>query len=130
MNENYKNTIFLLERIPKLLPDYFAIITAYNPMDRQLSKVENKKLNNALLKKIENFNEEIIPIIGSSLDLTHKEPSYLVKVALNKGIETAQFFNQRAIFWAKYDKLYLIDCSSREKTPIGSFSERMKLLDV
>ena len=126
MNQNYKNVIFLIEKSNTLFPKSFVIITACNPMDKHLEHEQNQKLNADLLKKLNHFKRKVISITGCSLDLKHQEPSYLIELGLEEGVLVGRSFNQRAIYWIDNDHLYLIDCTTEEKEPVGSFSEKIK----
>jgi hypothetical protein len=126
MNENYKNVIFLIEKSNTIFPQSFVIITACNPMDKILEHNENQKLNADLLEKLNFFKREVMSITGSSLDLKHQEPSYLIEVGVKEGVKMGRSFNQRAIYWVNNDHLYLIDCTTEEKESVGSFSEKIK----
>ena len=45
MNEDYFKTIFIVKDGLIQFPDSFAILTAFNPMDSELSEKENKLRN-------------------------------------------------------------------------------------
>jgi hypothetical protein len=125
MNSNYGQTIFLLSIKVHKLPERFTIITAYNPMDALLPKEENLERNKNLFRTLSSVAKDIIPIIGSSPDYFHQEPSYLVNIALTEALKIGRSYGQRAVFWIKRDNLQIVECESAEKFIIGKFSERI-----
>ena len=126
MNQSYFDVIFIGCKKIGSLPKKFAILTACNPMDEILKKTENKKLNQGLRRALSEFEMPTYNIIGSSPDLNHQEPSFLIEIPENQAIEVAASFNQRAIFWVSNDQMEIIECSTRKRYPAGSFSERTR----
>ena len=72
MNKNYFNTLFLGLPKAEKLPVTFAILTACNPMDRPLSKDENKKRNLEMFQILSDKGKSIHPDYGK---FTRQGPS-------------------------------------------------------
>ena len=125
MNEKYFDTVFLDADAANGFPDSFAIITAFNPMDRILSQEENKKRNQHLLGDLKLKGHYGGTIIGSSPDFTHQEPSIIAAAPKIEGLELGMKFDQRAIFWISKDRLEIIECSTGIAHGAGSFRKRI-----
>ena len=108
MNTAYSETQFISTLDPKEIPEHAFIITGYNPMDEKLPGRENQKRNIILEDIIKQAGAHCLPIIGTSNDLVHQEPSFLTDLYKTKVIELAKQFNQRAIFEIKRDTLTII----------------------
>ena len=123
MNPEYEHTVFILTEFPSIWPDEFAIITAYNPMDKKLSDGENRKRN----QELTNWAKEkaFIDLIGSSPDRTHQEQSIGVTFTLKEAIEVGLRFNQRAIFYVKNGNLELVECNSGKSKCLGKLIGRI-----
>ena len=125
MNEKYFDTVFLDPAPSNGFPESFAILTAFNPMDRILNQDENKKRNQDLLGILKLQGHYDGTIIGSSPDFTHQEPSFIAEAPKVKGLELGLKFNQRAIFWISKNRLGIIECSTGITHDAGSFRKRI-----
>ena len=126
MNDNYFETLFLGLAKTNKLPSNFAILTAYNPMDQPLGEKQNKKRNLDMLQILCEMEKSFTTITGSSPDLAHQEPSFLVDCSRQEGLELGLTFEQRAFFWVNGDQLEIIECSSGIAHCAGSFRERLR----
>ncbi len=125
MNEKYFDTVFIDAAPTNGFPESFAILTAFNPMDRILNQDENTKRNQHLLGILKLQGHYGGTIIGSSPDFTHQEPSLIAEAPKVKGLELGLKFNQRAIFWISKDRLEIIECSTGITHEAGSFRKRI-----
>ncbi len=125
MNEKYFDTVFIDAAPTNGFPESFAILTAFNPMDRILNQDENTKRNQHLLGILKLQGHYGGTIIGSSPDFTHQEPSLIAEAPKVKGLELGLQFNQRAIFWISKDCLEIIECSTGITHDAGSFRKRI-----
>lgn len=127
MNPAYFETLFILSLKKEEIPDNGFIITAWNPMDKFLPVLKNKKRNKSLLKKIKKEKLTLIPIIGTSPDGSHQEESFLINATKEKVIEWGKEFNQRAIYEIEEDNLIIIPCmdETEDIVSLGSFRERL-----
>ena len=125
MNEKYFDTVFIDAAPTNGFPESFAILTAFNPMDRILNQDENTKRNQDLLGILKLQRHYGGTIIGSSPDFTHQEPSLIAEAPKFKGLELGLKFNQRAIFWISKDRLEIIECSTGITHEAGSFRKRI-----
>ena len=126
MNERYFETVFLECEPVDEFPESFAILTACNPMDQILSQVDNGKRNQQLLDILNSGEQYVGTIIGSSQDLMHQEPSFIVRASRAESLELGIRFEQRAIFWVCNDLLEIMECSSGNRHPVGSFRIRIR----
>ena len=125
VNPAYSETRFLSSLDPKEIPEHAFIITAYNPMDEKLPGRENQKRNTILEDIIKQDGAHCLPLIGTSKDLIHQEPSFLTDLHKTKVIELAKKFNQRAIFEIIRDTLTIIYTDGKKSTIVlGSFQDR------
>jgi len=125
MNEKYFDTVFIDAAPSNGFPESFAILTAFNPMDRILNQDVNTKRNQHLLDILKLQGHYGGTILGSSPDFTHQEPSLIAEVPKVKGLELGLQFNQRAIFWISKDCLEIIECSTGITHDAGSFRKRI-----
>lgn len=125
MNPAYFETRFQTNDFEDSWPQEGHIITAYNPMDFQLSEIENRLRNQKLKEQIRLSGFDCFEITGVSIDLTHQEPSFFTNASGKISLAWGRAFEQRAIFGIKQDKLSIIPCL-QEGDPIyiGSFQDR------
>ena len=129
MNDKYFDTVFLVCEPVDKFPESFAIITACHPMDHILSQAENRKRNQELIDILKTRRLYAGSIIGSSQDLSHQEPSLIVHASRAESLELGIQFEQRAIFWVSNDLLEILECSSGNRHPVGSFRKRIKEIE-
>ena len=125
MPEEYLTTVFLLGIRPVPLPGKFAIITAWNPMDRPTSGAENVREDEALRRTLELKARPYFRATGCSPDLSHREPGWGVQMPKTDAIALGRRFGQRAIWWIENGQLTLIHCTDGEEIPIGKFDLRI-----
>jgi len=121
----YFSTVFLLDGQPPALPDSFAIITAWNPMDRATSDAANHKEDEALRTILADLQTPHFRAAGCSPDLSHREPGWAVAIDKPAAIELGKRFQQRAIWWIEGDNLLLIPCDGATAEDLGSFAARL-----
>ncbi len=123
--EAYLSTVFLLgSSRPLRLPSSYAIITAWNPMDRETSREENQREDEALRQSLELQALPFFRVTGCSPDLSHREPGWAVEMPKLDAIAVGRRFGQRAIWWIHGDELTLISCIDGSEHEIGSFQVR------
>ena len=126
MNPAYFETKFLTNNSEDSWPKAGHIITAYNPMDNQLSETANRLRNQNLKEQIRLTGFDCFAVTGVSIDLTHQEPSFFTNAPSKKSLVLGRAFEQRAIFGIKQDKLSIIPClQGGEPIYIGSFQDRL-----
>ena len=125
MNPNYFKVVFIHNSI-KVFPRTFGIITAYNPQDQSLTEGQNQKRNKLLKVKISHQMKLLGEIVGSSIDKTHQEPSFVTEGKLPELLKLGKEFEQNAVYWIKQDSLFLLDCNHRKKYQMGSFRKRIR----
>ena len=128
MKEDYFQVIFKSGDDLTKFSKPFAIVTACNPMDLELTELENKKRNEKFKSELDGIGCIYGSITGSSPDHSHQEPSYVIKISLNKALHLGKKFEQRAIFWVTGENLQIIDCNTRQKYELGSFEKRIRNL--
>jgi hypothetical protein len=126
MNPAYFETRFRRNDSEDSWPQDGHIITAYNPMDLELSEIENRLRNQKLKEQIRLSGFDCIEITGVSIDLTHQEPSFFTNASRKKSLFWGRAFEQRAIFGITQDKLSIIPCLQGEQPIyIGTFQDRL-----
>ena len=126
MNEDYFKTIFIVKDGVIQFPDSFAILTACNPMDRELSDKENKLRNREMRSLLAEEELDYSELVGSSPDGSHQEPSFAVSCKLEDAIDWANRFEQRAIFWIEENQLQIIASENGDRFQLGPFRERIR----
>ena len=124
--ETYHSTVFLLEGKPFKLPGSFAIITAWNPMDRKRADADNHLEDEALRRMLELQMTPYFRATGCSPDLSHREPGWAATMAKGEAIELGRRFEQRGIWWVEADDLILVSCADDQEQRIGNFSLRLR----
>ena len=124
----YQRVVFLVAKKTEL-PKTCAIITACNPRGEVVSTERNSKLNQQLRAAIEPFQYRTI--VGCSLDLSHREPSFAVNCPQAKALELARQFKQNAIYWLENGELYLLPVLlAFEPRSLGSVRNFIKAEDT
>ena len=62
-------------------------------MDELLERRKNVKNNFLLLSELNQFTNHIIPMIGCSPDIQHKEESFIVKISKDQTLKIAKRFS-------------------------------------
>ncbi|WP_299009314.1 DUF3293 domain-containing protein [uncultured Shewanella sp.] len=124
----YQETEFLLtQALSSQLS--FAIITAHNPKGMILSPSQNRLLDKKLQNELVHLGALHQEMIGTSVDMSHREKSWAVAVERKVGIAIGLKFKQNAIYYVETDKLRLIPCLfQKQEICLGSFSKKMKLV--
>ena len=117
----YQQVVFLLP--PSfVVPQQFAIVTAYNPLGACLEDEENVRRNRQLESSFGRISYQ--PLVGCSLDLSHQEPSFALVCPKSEAIQLARRYDQNAIYWVTKDKLYLLPVMLNIPTKyLGRFSD-------
>jgi hypothetical protein len=124
--EAYDSTVFLLEGKPLMLPSAFAIITAWNPMDRKLPAEDNERGDEALRRLLELQKVPYFRATGCSPDLSHREPGWAATMAKPDAIELGRHFDQRGIWWIEGGDLILVSCANGQEKRVGVFQLRVR----
>jgi hypothetical protein len=124
--ETYHSTVFLLEGKPFMLPPAFAIITAWNPMDRKRPVEDNTREDEALRRTLELQMIPYFRATGCSPDLLHREPGWAATMAKEEAIGLARRFEQRGIWWVEGDDLILVSCMDGQEKRVDTFSLRLR----
>ncbi|AJC49097.1 DUF3293 domain-containing protein [Allofrancisella guangzhouensis] len=129
MPDWYFTTKFELPIIPEYYPSKFAIITAFNPMNQELSLKENTLRNKVLENELkQNFNW-IYQING--FDCTghgHKENGFMFEItSIDDACDLGLKFSQDAIYYVKNLKIYVVKCAidQRKAIEVGDFLSRI-----
>jgi hypothetical protein len=77
----------------------FAVLTAFDPRGRDLSRAENEKRGRDLDARLTAEGYEFAHVDASSPDRAHCERSVAVLMPKEKAIELARELEQVAIFW-------------------------------
>lgn len=121
----YFQTVFVLEGAPSPFPPTFAIVTAFNPMDKVLPLEANTIADGQLKARL--LVEGVSPFraLGQCPDGSHSEPGWAFASALESALDIARSFNQRALWWIENDHLHLVGCDNPEPIPVARFADRV-----
>ena len=126
--QEYLTTIFLIPGSPTPLPKAFAIITAWNPMDRKTPAKENLLADEALRRSLELRHVPYFRALGCSPDLSHREPGWAAELTKKDALTLGRRYGQRAIWWVEGDDLQLLMCEDGSETSAGTFRRRVRPL--
>ncbi|QUN05267.1 DUF3293 domain-containing protein [Shewanella yunxiaonensis] len=126
--QHYLDCCFLLTQpLSSALP--FAIITAHNPQGQELEPCQNRLLDRALQRDIEQLLVPYRVIIGTAPDHSHMEKSWVLFVSREQASELASKYQQNAYYYVQEDVLYLVSCrDSRQTETMGPFSQRVHIV--
>jgi len=122
----YHGTVFLLEDPPDPLPAAFAIITAWNPMDRPTPTENNRAADGELRRALEQGRIPHFRATGCSPDLGHREPGWACCLPRDQALALARHCQQRAIWWVEHHALVLISCLDGTEESVARFSSRIR----
>ena len=86
----------------------FAILTAHDPLGRDLSPEENRQRQAALEAKLTTAGIHFIRVDACSTDREHCECSLAIDVDQDRAVAIAVEYEQMAIFWYDGDAMWLI----------------------
>ncbi len=91
------------------------IITAWNPYEKILSLSQNTKRNRDLLDMLNQYNIEVLDVVGYSPGEKWKEESFAVSgLSRNQACQIAIRYGQRGIFEILEDILLVIEVNSQK----------------
>jgi len=122
----YRETVFVVEDPPSPLPAAFAIITAWNPMDRPTPLETNLAADETLRRLLRARRIPHFRVTGGSPDLHHREPGWACGMPRQDAIDLARRFDQRALWWIEDGTLVLVACIDGTAEAVGSFSNRIR----
>lgn len=126
----YFNTFFEIPIKPNEYLNQFAIITAYNPMNKSLSERENISKNKILEKEIRQKYDWVYQINGFNEDTKHKENGFMFNTkSLDDACDLGEKYSQDAIYLVIDNILYVSKCHKKERKiiKVGEFSIRISL---
>jgi hypothetical protein len=126
MNEEYLNTFFRITDGPSVWPADFVIVTAFNPDGVLTTADRNQSLDSNLAVHLQQLGLHFWRVTGGSPDFTHAEPGYAIETELKMGIDIGIQFRQVAVFWISRGDLFLVECFSRQQTPMGKWLSRIE----
>ena len=117
MNPIYLETRFKrdLENDPlfnmfEILPDEFAIITAYATTGVHWSDFRNDEADEFLKEYLQSRFSCVKRITGYSPSTGHSEPGWLVNCSFEEGCDIGLSFKQDAIYWGENGDLFVSYC--------------------
>ena len=124
----YQHSVFLLTQAISLQSS-FAIVTAFNPMGKNLSNSQNLLCDRRLQATINTLKVPYRQVVGASPDLNHMEKSWVLFCDLDTGIKLGHEFNQLAIYYVEKGQLSLLPCHCSENAvELGEFYEKLILV--
>ena len=86
----------------------FAVITAFDPLGRDLSIEENRQLAARLEVRLQELGHTFVPVDACSPDGSHREASLAVAMPKGNAVELAREFGQIAIFWYDGNRFWIV----------------------
>jgi uncharacterized protein DUF3293 len=86
----------------------FAILTAFDPKGRNLSRAENERRNRDLDRRLKETRYKFVHVDACSPDRAHCESSVAVVMPQEKAIELARELEQIAIFWFDGKRFWIV----------------------
>lgn len=81
------------------LGEPFAVVTAFDPRGKNLSREENDSLSRKLDARVREMGHDFIRVDACSPDGEHCERSVAVRIAQHEAVDLAIGFEQVALFW-------------------------------
>jgi len=94
----------------EILPDQFAIITAYATTGEEWSDIENDEADMRLQEYLQSHFSCVKRITGYSPSSGHSEPGWLVNCSFDEGCDIGLSFKQDAIYWGEDGNLFVSYC--------------------
>jgi hypothetical protein len=86
----------------------FGVVTAANPIGRQLSDAENAARSAALRARLDGDGIRYLPADGLSPDRSHGEAGFAIHAPCQALRSIAEEFEQSAFFWFDGDAFWLV----------------------
>jgi hypothetical protein len=127
IRHEYLETIFVAKPpIPEPWPEFFAIVTAYNPLRQGLDEEADRAATIRLRKLISRLGFKCHRVTGMSADLKHREPGFAIwGCDLPAALQLAREFAQNAIYWIENGRLDVVSCTTGERQYVGLWSDRL-----
>jgi hypothetical protein len=127
VNPHYRHAHFLATPPPGGWPQQFAVITAWNPMDRLTTDDDNAAAHAQLAEKVHAKPKlTCFPVTGCSADMKHREPGLGITLPNEaEAMAWGREFEQRAIFWIDRGTLWLIFCVDGSRECLGHWESRI-----
>ena len=90
------------------LGEPFAVITAFDPLGRNLPVAENEKRRADLNRRLTKSGYRFVNVDACSPDRSHRECSVAVLMEQNKAIDLARELEQVAIFWFDGKRFWIL----------------------
>ena len=97
----------------EILPDEFAIITAYATTGEQWEDIKNHEADEQLKAYLQTRFSCVKRITGYSPTTGHSEPGWLVNCSYDEGCDIGLSFKQDAIYWGEDGNLFVSCCGSQ-----------------
>jgi hypothetical protein len=97
----------------EILPDQFAIITAYATTGEKWSDIENSQADEQLKTYLQSHFSCVKRITGYSPSSGHSEPGWLVNCSFDEGCDIGLSFKQDAIYWGEGGNLFVSYCGQQ-----------------
>jgi hypothetical protein len=100
----------------------FAVLTACNPLGRQVGSRTNRRRTRELAERLSEVAATIVAVDGRSPDGRHCEPGYGVRLSLNEAQRIAAEFRQTALFWWDGSQFWIVEATDggrRRRLPLN-----------
>ena len=121
----YRETIFKASPPEGGWPEYFHIITAYNP-GKIISDEDNASADEELRRDLECRGLRYLRIKGYSPDQKHHEQGWMIEdITREQALEIGRRYGQNAIFEIEKGVLFVIGCLSGARQQVGNWEDRI-----
>lgn len=90
------------------LGDPFAVVTAFDPRGRNLSRSENEKRKRDLDRRLKTAGHRFVDVDACSPDGSHCECSVAVTMDQHEAVALARELEQIAIFWFDGSRFWIL----------------------
>ena len=94
------------------LPKSFSILTAYNPLQKQLSEDENRAVNQALFEELFNLPQIFKVVLGDGASMRNSVPGFGCGARLHTMCNLAERWDQFGLYLVDGDKLSIVPCNT------------------
>jgi len=97
----------------------FAIMTAFDPRGKNLSREENEKRQQQLERRLRASRYSFVRVDACSPDKSHCECSVAIKIDRSRALQIAERWEQIAIFWWDRDRFWIYGAISPIDPPVA-----------
>lgn len=130
MLPDYFETRFKLDVPIEVLPEHFAIVTAYQPTGTKWPEDRNQEATLQLSQELEQQNVLLGKATGYSPKTGHAESGFAAHLSFEKACDLGLRYEQDAIYFVSSGTLFVSHCDHRRSlNPVARLLERVDATD-